>query len=404
MSGAASAVAGGGGAAAGGAGAGAAGTAVSSSFLLGYPCPSWLLVVISILGLYTALRFAFATLDYVWLHYLRPRPDFTKYGARKNAKSPATTWSVVTGATAGIGEGFCQVLAARGFNVVLISRDETKLRRQAQRLERDFKVQTQIVVIDCAKAGADEFDVLQKVIEPLDVSLLVNNVGINTTVPNELDAHTEQELDGMIAVNARFHTKFTRLIIPLMKRRFDKSGSSGNSSAILHLSSFSGLFPAALMPVYSATKSYVDAFALALAPELAPYQIESISVVAHYVVSSMSGFDRPSMSVPTAHRFARDTLNKLGAGPRLIPYWHHDLYARFVSLLPMRLVLDKGYDMMKRVRAALLDPERARRRAERKARSDQLQKDKDQQRQRSSPAPDHHPAARVAAPLSTPRR
>lgn len=37
-------------------------------------------------------------------------------------------WAIVTGATDGIGFGFCQELAAQGYNICLISRSSEKLK------------------------------------------------------------------------------------------------------------------------------------------------------------------------------------------------------------------------------------------------------------------------------------
>ncbi len=85
-------------------------------------------------------------------------------------------------------------------------------------------------------------------------------------------------------------------------------------------------------------QAFADGFGRALATELAGAKIDSVSVVAHYVVSNMSGFDRPSMSVPTAEQFAKSTLSKIGAASQLVPHWQHDLMARIIGLLPQDLV------------------------------------------------------------------
>ena len=50
-------------------------------------------------------------------------PDLKRRYCEENEES----WAVVTGATDGIGLGFCKVLAKMGFNIVLISRNVDKL-------------------------------------------------------------------------------------------------------------------------------------------------------------------------------------------------------------------------------------------------------------------------------------
>ncbi len=271
----------------------------------------------------------------------------------------------MTGATGGIGEGFAEVLAQRGFNVFLISRREAALQELAQQIEaKNAGIKTEILELNCANATAADYQTLNEKLSALqNLSVVINNVGLNTATPNELDSMTEEEVDGMLSVNARFTTKFTKLVLPILKKR---DTSVASRAAILHLSSFSGVFPAGLMAVYSATKAFADAFGRALDTELASSRIDSVSIVAHYVVSNMSGFDRPSMSVPTATAFAKTTLNKLGAGSQLIPHWHHDLMARIINLLPSSFVATKTYGMMKAARRALLDPERQKKRAARR--------------------------------------
>lgn len=51
-------------------------------------------------------------------HHFRPLNLKSVYGQG---------WAVVTGATDGIGFGFCQELASQGYNICLISRSQSKL-------------------------------------------------------------------------------------------------------------------------------------------------------------------------------------------------------------------------------------------------------------------------------------
>ena len=46
-------------------------------------------------------------------------PDLNKYGEE--------TYALITGATDGIGKGFCEEFASRGVNIILVSRNQEKL-------------------------------------------------------------------------------------------------------------------------------------------------------------------------------------------------------------------------------------------------------------------------------------
>ena len=59
-------------------------------------------------------------------------PNLLKRYCRTDSK----TWAVVTGATDGIGLGFCEVLTQLGFNVVLISRNPKKLEDTVENLKK----------------------------------------------------------------------------------------------------------------------------------------------------------------------------------------------------------------------------------------------------------------------------
>ena len=59
-----------------------------------------------------------------WTHYLQPRLDLkSRYGG--------ADWVLVTGASDGIGEALCHQFARSGFNIVLVSRTLSKLKKVA---------------------------------------------------------------------------------------------------------------------------------------------------------------------------------------------------------------------------------------------------------------------------------
>ncbi len=53
-----------------------------------------------------------------------------------------SSWALVTGATAGIGESFSRLLASHKYNIVLVARDLPRLQERAQGLEAKYGVKT----------------------------------------------------------------------------------------------------------------------------------------------------------------------------------------------------------------------------------------------------------------------
>lgn len=90
-------------------------------------------------------------------------------------------WAVVTGASDGIGLGFCEELAAAGINVCLIARNTAKLTKVAEQLSSaNPSIQTRIITADFTDSQREGF--FERILEGLgdiDVGILVNNVGIN---------------------------------------------------------------------------------------------------------------------------------------------------------------------------------------------------------------------------------
>jgi hypothetical protein len=94
-------------------------------------------------------------------------------------------WAIVTGATAGIGEAFAYEMAARGMNVIIISRSLDKL----EEVKRGILKETPNVEIRCMaydytdRAGADAFfaklgGVCAELVKDGGLGILVNNVGM----------------------------------------------------------------------------------------------------------------------------------------------------------------------------------------------------------------------------------
>ncbi len=287
---------------------------------------------------YAALALlALAIAKFVYLHFVC-KTDLTKYGAKQGA------WALITGAREGIGKGFAVALASKGFNVVLVARNAEGLKAVASQIEQQYKVQTKVVAVDAGAENAVETVV--DGVKDLDLRVLVNNVGVNTTFPTVLAETDKKDVEGMVGINCLFTTLLTRALVPQL--------SKSKASLIYMLSSFSGSVPVPMMSVYSATKAYNDAFARALAGELAPAGVTVKSIVPHYVVSAMSGFSRPSWSVPDGTTFARAALDKTAyPDVSIAPHWFHDVTTRIAAALPDSLVGKQGLKTMKVVRSKL---------------------------------------------------
>src|ERR1043165_5990341 len=87
-------------------------------------------------------------------------------------------FALITGATAGIGYQFAKLFAANHFNLVLVARDELRLKIVAEELQSAHKIETIVLPKDLSKAEAPReiFDALRDT----PISILVNNAGFGS--------------------------------------------------------------------------------------------------------------------------------------------------------------------------------------------------------------------------------
>jgi 17beta-estradiol 17-dehydrogenase / very-long-chain 3-oxoacyl-CoA reductase len=259
-------------------------------------------------------------------------------------------WAVVTGASDGIGKAYAFELARLGFNVVLISRTAAKLEAVADEIKSKHRIETRVIAVDFERATERDFERIDNELKPLQVKVLINNVGINYEFPEFFDRATsefgEQIDESIIKVNISTMIKMTRIVLPGMLAQ--KAG------AIVFLSSFGGRIPTPLLSIYSATKAFADFFAKSLYGEYASRGVYTQSVTPAMVVSNMSKIRKPSLMVAAPQHIARRSLARVGADVEISPYWMHAIMIRVLESLPVGISLGQVFKTNYATRARAL--------------------------------------------------
>lgn len=265
--------------------------------------------------------------------YLSVRTGFLILRGIKNCfRSPIDvtrlgSWALVTGATDGIGKAYCFALAAKGLNIVLVSRNSDKLKEVAGQIEANHKVRTKTVVVDFKNSDVDYTPRVREVVQSLDIGVLVNNVGMMYNHPDEFLAvdKGEQLFQDMVSVNITSVNAMTSLCLPDMVER--------RKGAIINIASVASVLPSPLISVYGATKAYVDRFSTSLRQEYSSKGIEVQTVLPGYVVSNMSRVPE-SLLAPSADNFVKSALSHLGMYSRTTGYWGHYFIMWLPNLVP----------------------------------------------------------------------
>lgn len=264
---------------------------------------------------------------------------------------------MVTGASDGLGKEFSLQLARAGYNILLVSRTASKLNTLAEEItSKHPSTQTKTLSMDFARNDDEDFDRLKGLVDELDVSVLVNNVGKSHDMPTPFALTPEEEMADIININCHGTLRTTQLVVPGMIQR--KRG------LILTMGSFGGLLPTPLLATYSGSKAFLQQWSTALGSELEQHGITVELVQAYLITSAMSKVRRTTALIPDPRSFVQSVLAKIGrngGSPSYAysssPYWSHGIMAWFLTCItgPMnKLVVGRNRAMHESIRTRAL--------------------------------------------------
>lgn len=168
------------------------------------------------------------------------------------------TVALITGASAGLGEGFARALAAGGDDLILTARRADRLETLAGKLRGKHGVRVHVLAADLADAAAPAQVMAEIAAAGLQVDTLINNAGYGLRGPvAELDGAAQL---GIVDVNCRALVALARAALPGMIAR--------RSGGILNIASTAAFQPGPWMAVYYASKAFVLSFSEALHEEV----------------------------------------------------------------------------------------------------------------------------------------
>ena len=166
--------------------------------------------------------------------------------------------AVITGASSGIGAIYADRLAHRGYDLLLVARNQERLQQLASKLASETGKHIEILAADL-KASADLAKLEQILRDDRRITLLVNNAGVGATAP--LLQSDISDMSQMISLNVEALTRLSYAVAPSFVTR--------GFGTIINISSIVAIGPEVLNGVYGGTKAFVLAFSQSLRHELA---------------------------------------------------------------------------------------------------------------------------------------
>jgi short-subunit dehydrogenase len=163
----------------------------------------------------------------------------------------------VTGASSGIGAVYADRLAKRGYDLILVARDATRLATLADRIKTETGRAVEVLPADLT--SRDDLAAIEKRLgsDP-SIALLVNNAGV--TEKGQLAGANLDALDKLVQLNV---TAVTHLAAAAAS-----SFSKKKSGTIINIASVLALAPERFNAIYCASKAYVLSLTQTLNAEL----------------------------------------------------------------------------------------------------------------------------------------
>ena len=244
--------------------------------------------------------------------------------------------ALITGGSSGMGLEYAKQLAAKGYDLLLVSNQQEELDKAASALSKAYQVDVIGHFQDLATETAAEelYQFCQA--ENLQIDVLINNAGMFFF--EELTAENQAKALTMMRLHIFTPTRLCILFGEAMKQR--------GSGYILNVSSMAAKLPCPGITTYSATKAYLKSFSKSMYYELRPYGV-GLTVVCPAAIDTPLYKLKPSLLklgvkiglIGTPQWLVRRALRGMFHKRRVVkPGFMNAYLPPLIAILPKRLV------------------------------------------------------------------
>ncbi len=197
----------------------------------------------------------------VWFHNNKQQQQ--QYPITTSTLAPLG-YALITGASRGIGRAFAIELARYEIPLILIARDEQKLKALAIDIQTAYGVPCIVIKADLSKRNTAQYIYETTKKAGLKVDILINNAGVCKT--KDIVLSNEDDIQRMMDINVASTTMLSHLYAKEMK--------DARRGRILFVSSMVGAVPSGPgVATYAATKAYEKSLAQSMGRELERYGV-----------------------------------------------------------------------------------------------------------------------------------
>lgn len=243
--------------------------------------------------------------------------------------------ALITGASSGMGRDMAKILSQKGYDLILVARDEKRL----EEVKKQLKTEARIVTMDISK----EENCKKLYEENKDIDILINNAGFGDCGHFE-ETSLDKDIQ-MINTNIIAYHILTKLYLKEMIKK--------DSGKILNVASIAGFMPGPLMTTYYSTKNYVVRFSESIREELRRKKSKvQISILCPGPVDT--NFNKVAdvefaLKGLSSEYVAKYSIDKFLKGKfYIVPGWKIKLARLGAKLAPASFVAKISYNMQKR--------------------------------------------------------
>jgi len=251
-------------------------------------------------------------------------------------ESERSQYAVVTGASSGIGYQYARELAARGYNILIVSNEDAPLKEKAEILRRDFGVDVVPITMDLGVQDAAKNLYDECAARHLEVEVLINNAGVY----HDRDFLEDSPQFNSLILNLHVYTP------AMLQYWFGKDMALRHKGYILNMSSITSEIAVQRLATYSATKAFLKNFSRCTHIEMKGLGINVTCVRPGAVATGLYNLSPSALKtglipgyIITPEKLARKGVRAMFRGrARLTPGLSSNILIFLVKLLPTPLL------------------------------------------------------------------